>query len=164
MILVIVSVTTIAKTFGLLPNLLSMCFFFFQAEDGIRYSSVTGVQTCALPIFHVQGMQLFGWLKVPYLGYILNWTVVMLFSLGFAYLFYLLVERPSHQLARKVQVFAKGRAAISEKPAGALPSVVERGEFFSPQVPRPCPLAFTAQASASATILASSPKPRCGMP
>src|SRR5260370_16227600 len=27
------------------------CFFFFQAEDGIRDSSVTGVQTCALPIF-----------------------------------------------------------------------------------------------------------------
>src|SRR5260370_31783658 len=24
--------------------------FFFQAEDGIRDSSVTGVQTCALPI------------------------------------------------------------------------------------------------------------------
>src|SRR5258708_35898649 len=26
-------------------------FFFFQAEDGIRYDLVTGVQTCALPIF-----------------------------------------------------------------------------------------------------------------
>src|SRR5260370_35642389 len=26
------------------------CLFFFQAEDGIRDSSVTGVQTCALPI------------------------------------------------------------------------------------------------------------------
>src|SRR5260370_15640834 len=25
-------------------------YFFFQAEDGIRDSSVTGVQTCALPI------------------------------------------------------------------------------------------------------------------
>src|SRR5882762_4592879 len=25
--------------------------FFFQAEDGIRDSSVTGVQTCALPIY-----------------------------------------------------------------------------------------------------------------
>src|SRR5256885_7527199 len=25
-------------------------FFFFQAEDGIRYYKVTGVQTCALPI------------------------------------------------------------------------------------------------------------------
>src|SRR2546425_1110445 len=29
---------------------LSCCFFFFQAEDGIRDKLVTGVQTCALPI------------------------------------------------------------------------------------------------------------------
>src|SRR5690606_27837303 len=28
-----------------------LCFFFFQAEDGIRDFHVTGVQTCALPIF-----------------------------------------------------------------------------------------------------------------
>src|SRR5229473_5396497 len=28
----------------------SVCFFFFQAEDGIRDKLVTGVQTCALPI------------------------------------------------------------------------------------------------------------------
>src|SRR2546430_8126035 len=30
-------------------------FFFFQAEDGIRDLTVTGVQTCALPIFHPFG-------------------------------------------------------------------------------------------------------------
>src|SRR5476649_3005414 len=29
---------------------LSLYFFFFQAEDGIRDHCVTGVQTCALPI------------------------------------------------------------------------------------------------------------------
>src|SRR5690625_7739650 len=29
---------------------MSMDFFFFQAEDGIRDGHVTGVQTCALPI------------------------------------------------------------------------------------------------------------------
>src|SRR2546422_5319083 len=29
-----------------------VCFFFFQAEDGIRDVAVTGVQTCALPISH----------------------------------------------------------------------------------------------------------------
>ena len=29
--------------------------FFFQAEDGIRDRSVTGVQTCALPISMCQG-------------------------------------------------------------------------------------------------------------
>src|SRR2546430_7219256 len=28
-------------------------FFFFQAEDGIRDLTVTGVQTCALPIWRV---------------------------------------------------------------------------------------------------------------
>src|SRR2546427_2781722 len=30
---------------------LVLFFFFFQAEDGIRDLTVTGVQTCALPIF-----------------------------------------------------------------------------------------------------------------
>src|SRR5262249_58652813 len=32
------------------PRLTLWCFFF-QAEDGIRDWSVTGVQTCALPIY-----------------------------------------------------------------------------------------------------------------
>src|SRR2546422_2653057 len=32
-----------------------LIFFFFQAEDGIRDVAVTGVQTCALPIyFHAE--------------------------------------------------------------------------------------------------------------
>ena len=31
----------------------SSLYFFFQAEDGIRDDRVTGVQTCALPIFLV---------------------------------------------------------------------------------------------------------------
>src|SRR2546429_8565980 len=34
-----------------------MCFFFFQAEDGIRDVAVTGVQTCALPISYDIGIQ-----------------------------------------------------------------------------------------------------------
>src|SRR2546429_3604930 len=33
-------------------------FFFFQAEDGIRDVAVTGVQTCALPIFLVPSLDL----------------------------------------------------------------------------------------------------------
>ena len=32
-------------------NFFIIIFFFFQAEDGIRDWSVTGVQTCALPIY-----------------------------------------------------------------------------------------------------------------
>src|SRR5690606_39819741 len=34
------------------------CFFFFQAEDGIRDFHVTGVQTCALPIYGLAGLPL----------------------------------------------------------------------------------------------------------
>src|SRR5690349_22301799 len=36
-------------------TLVVFCFFFFQAEDGIRDLYVTGVQTCALPICRDRG-------------------------------------------------------------------------------------------------------------
>src|SRR5256885_7229363 len=43
------------RDFLCFPSLLNapifFFFFFFQAEDGIRDYKVTGVQTCALPIF-----------------------------------------------------------------------------------------------------------------
>src|SRR5689334_8837946 len=32
------------------PDVNGVVHFFFQAEDGIRVGTVTGVQTCALPI------------------------------------------------------------------------------------------------------------------
>src|SRR6266478_7384664 len=37
-----------------------MIFFFFQAEDGIRDLTVTGVQTCALPIYFRAGRAIAG--------------------------------------------------------------------------------------------------------
>src|SRR5476649_519247 len=45
-----------------------MSFFFFQAEDGIRSHCVTGVQTCALPIFDTLNVVFAreGWPPVPY--------------------------------------------------------------------------------------------------
>src|SRR5207245_5519936 len=44
----------------MLFDLLVLCFFFFQAEDGIRDATVTGVQTCALPISHQRRGNLHG--------------------------------------------------------------------------------------------------------
>src|SRR4030043_414198 len=38
------------------------CFFFFQAEDGIRDVAVTGVQTCALPIWERRHFPAINWL------------------------------------------------------------------------------------------------------
>src|SRR2546425_357869 len=46
-------------------------FFFFQAEDGIRDKLVTGVQTCALPIYPVlsRPIPLAGYMTVtPFVG------------------------------------------------------------------------------------------------
>src|SRR5699024_11310288 len=38
------------------------CLFFFRAEDGIRDRNVTGVQTCALPIYvYTLSKKLMGW-------------------------------------------------------------------------------------------------------
>src|SRR5438270_5244607 len=37
-----------------------MSNFFFQAEDGIRDLTVTGVQTCALPICYTSGQSRIG--------------------------------------------------------------------------------------------------------
>src|SRR2546430_2917599 len=34
------------------PPRIGRCGFYFQAEDGIRDLTVTGVQTCALPIYY----------------------------------------------------------------------------------------------------------------
>src|SRR5205085_8534446 len=38
------------STFLATSDFVCFSFFFFQAEDGIRDLTVTGVQTCALPI------------------------------------------------------------------------------------------------------------------
>src|SRR6266853_3347772 len=40
---------------------ISIYFFFFQAEDGIRDLTVTGVQTCALPISRTDARAGFLW-------------------------------------------------------------------------------------------------------
>src|SRR5256886_10346298 len=42
----------------------SVYIFFFQAEDGIRDLTVTGVQTCALPICQVR-REFLAWAGVP---------------------------------------------------------------------------------------------------
>src|SRR5256885_6286513 len=42
----------------IIHTLVLFFFFFFQAEDGIRDYKVTGVQTCALPIFGQAALEL----------------------------------------------------------------------------------------------------------
>src|SRR5690348_17557168 len=60
--------------FGLFFLCVFYFFFFFQAEDGIRDGRVTGVQTCALPIFSRSGPMLF--------ALIMPIVVLLLFHMG----------------------------------------------------------------------------------
>jgi peptidoglycan/LPS O-acetylase OafA/YrhL len=81
-----------------------------------KYLIAAGAWSYSLYLVHAQGMELFGWLPIPYLGYIPTWCFTMLSSLGFAYVFYFLVERPSHRLARSIKLNRPPRSA----PASAM--------------------------------------------
>src|SRR5438046_7944919 len=71
-------------------------FFFFQAEDGIRDWSVTGVQTCALPISF--GYEYF--LRAEHLSAGLRWTGLLRGHFEFGTLSF---SRPSLILVRNYQ-------------------------------------------------------------
>src|SRR5690348_1405563 len=76
-------VLVVSRYLGLVFTVALFCvffFFFFQAEDGIRDGRVTGVQTCALPIFF------------PVTG---TTSVSGCATSNFAEMFYLLVPDPT---------------------------------------------------------------------
>src|SRR2546430_15536138 len=45
-----------------------LCVFFFQAEDGIRDLTVTGVQTCALPLAPVRTPETIAWVAMGFVA------------------------------------------------------------------------------------------------
>src|SRR5256886_3521352 len=49
-------------------------FFFFQAEDGIRDLTVTGVQTCALPICSLPSLERARWAKMSRISAVRSMT------------------------------------------------------------------------------------------
>jgi peptidoglycan/LPS O-acetylase OafA/YrhL len=69
-----------------------------------RYLVAAGAWSYSLYLVHAQGGGLVGTFHIPIFGPISNWFLVMAFCLVFAYVFYVLVERPSHRLARKINV------------------------------------------------------------
>src|SRR4051794_41697645 len=68
---------------------ITMCrhIFFFQAEDGIRDGRVTGVQTCALPIFELE----------PALYSLINLKVVFQFDSKYSLALYEILQRRSEE-------------------------------------------------------------------
>src|SRR3712207_6907032 len=94
-------------------TVLSWIVFFFQAEDGIRDIGVTGVQTCALPIFGAD-VKRFARLKgdIDHMGALsfLQGLLVILRDSGYAGLLLVLDEVETLQRVRKI-----GRASCRER-------------------------------------------------
>src|SRR2546430_7619254 len=90
----------------------TLFFFFFQAEDGIRDLTVTGVQTCALPIY---GGDLLGRISDHHLSEVDRLVVIdRVLNLGEAGLAALAAER--EQREREQNRGGKiGRASCRER-------------------------------------------------
>jgi peptidoglycan/LPS O-acetylase OafA/YrhL len=78
-----------------------------------RHLVSAGAWSYSLYLIHAQGMGLFWRLPIPFLGYIVNWFGALFSSFGLSYIFYVLVERPSHGLARRVSVSRKIPAPVT---------------------------------------------------
>src|SRR5437879_9443161 len=81
-------------------------FFFFQAEDGIRDTSVTGVQTCALPISRIHLVQQGGELA------------------------YLLLHDPEYRRVRKEHLIETGRRIRLKQNIRMLPRLLDELEGY----------------------------------
>jgi peptidoglycan/LPS O-acetylase OafA/YrhL len=107
---------------------------YFWIKNEIAYSKhktanprlvAAGAWSYSLYLVHTQGMAAFWKLPIPNLGYFFSWLGPLLGSLASAYSFYLLVERPSHRLARRISatprpIFGNRVARPAPIPAGAV--------------------------------------------
>jgi peptidoglycan/LPS O-acetylase OafA/YrhL len=69
-----------------------------QQPSGALVSA--GAWSYSLYLMHVPAMRIYAKLPVPNFGAEVNWCLAIGFILASAYVFYLVVERPSHRLAR----------------------------------------------------------------
>ena len=88
-----------------------------RIEMGIttRILAAAGAWSYSLYLMHVPARDIFQRVKLPNFGPLVNWALSTVFIMAFSYIFYLIVERPSHRFARKV-------GAFQVKSGGSIPS------------------------------------------
>jgi peptidoglycan/LPS O-acetylase OafA/YrhL len=125
-----------------LPLTQTMAWFgliaYFWVKNEIAYGKShapsrvlawAGLWSYSLYLVHAQAADIWGWLIVrlgaPNIGPRLTWCGVISSSLVGAYIFYLIVERPSHRLARRLGRI--GRKVKRDNPDGVQGSGVSLG-------------------------------------
>jgi peptidoglycan/LPS O-acetylase OafA/YrhL len=79
-----------------------------------RVLAWAGLWSYSLYLVHAQAADLWYWLRVSNVGPRLTWCGVILSSLLGAYAFYLVVERPSHRLARRIGSMRRAAASVAD--------------------------------------------------
>lgn len=97
-----------------------------QRQPPAQWLERAGAWSYSLYLTHPLALSVYALLHVPDLGYFFSWAVRLSSVLVQAYIFYRLVERPAHLLARRI-----GGAALQPRLAGAAQLAPES----SPSVP-----------------------------
>lgn len=87
-----------------------------------RYLVAAGAWSYSLYLVHGQGFTTYSWLHLPSFGRVIDWFLIMACSLLFAYAFFALVERPSHQLARRIKLRDAQNALNKATPRALAPT------------------------------------------
>lgn len=80
---------------------------YYRVHPPSRFLEWAGLWSYSLYLMHMPAKPFFDALHLPNLGYFFNWAILCLFVLAFCYVFYLLAERPSHEIARRAANFFK---------------------------------------------------------
>jgi peptidoglycan/LPS O-acetylase OafA/YrhL len=95
---------------------------YFRARRPVALLEAGGLFSYSIYLVHMHGVALFGRLPVPRLGALPDWCIKGLFVLTVCYVFYRVVERPSHQLARRLYaVLGRRPLGAQTSPAGSAP-------------------------------------------
>jgi peptidoglycan/LPS O-acetylase OafA/YrhL len=81
-----------------------------KTQEPSRVLAWAGLWSYSLYLVHAQAADIWYWLHVPNIGPRLTWCGVIVSSLMGAYAFYLVIEKPSHRLARWIGT-VRGAAA-----------------------------------------------------
>lgn len=130
-----ISVATTMLWFGVLA------YFWLRQEiahakthSPSPYLVAAGSWSYSLYLVHAEGGSLPIKLHLANTEGVANWLLLMGSSLLFSYLFYTLVERPSHKLARRISVRGARNLADVEKPPAVSTIPVSAEDFFAKHI------------------------------
>lgn len=86
---------------------------YFRRTKPVRLMEWGGKWSYSMYLVHILAIKAFAALGTPNIGYLLNWLLAVGFILATSVLFAVLIEFPSHRLARHVGIWLTGRRAAN---------------------------------------------------